>query len=249
MMTKYAFFRFHGKLNDFIARSDRHRTRAYAYSQKPSVKNAIEALRVPHPEVGLILLRGEPAEFSERLREDAFVEVFPHRHGVVGVRPSCFPMRAEEPARFILDVHLGALARYLRLLGFDTLYSGRDLGDAALSALAEKSGRILVSRDIGLLKRSVVAFGYWPRTRDPLKQLREVLDHFELRDECRPYSRCVHCNHHIVPIAKEKIVHLLPEKVRRSFESFTRCVGCDHVYWRGTHNRRLHELLGERAAS
>jgi uncharacterized protein len=151
------------------------------------------------------------------------------------------PRPLREP-RFVADVHLGTLARFLRLLGFDTRY-GNDVSDAELAGLTSRERRILLTRDVGLLKRKAVVRGHWLRSREPEQQLAEIVDALQLRRAFRPFTRCMTCNGVLGVIARGKVVDLVPPRVYRRFRSFKRCRDCARVYWRGTHYLRLQSLV------
>jgi hypothetical protein len=155
------------------------------------------------------------------------------------VRPE--PLR--QP-RFILDTHLGRLAAYLRLLGFDALYRN-DAGDEALAATAAAERRILLTRDRGLLKRGQVTHGYCLRTTDSRRQLAEVVRRFDLSGAARPFTRCLRCNGLLAPVPKEAVLDRLPPLTRRNYDEFGRCETCGKVYWKGPHYDRLRSLVAE----
>ena len=143
--------------------------------------------------------------------------------------------------RFVLDVHLGRLATYLRLAGFDTVYRN-DLDDAELAEIAA-GGRVLLTRDHELLKRRAVTRGYWVRTTAPRSQLAEVLRRFDLSGAVRPFSRCLRCNVLVRPVAKAEVAEELPPRTRQFYDEFVRCPTCDRIYWRGGHYDALRGLL------
>lgn len=144
--------------------------------------------------------------------------------------------------RFLLDVHLGRLARLLRLLGCDADYANhRD--DPELVALARQQDRVLLTRDRGLLSRRAVTHGYLVRADDPVAQLEEVVDRFELCATLRPFTRCLECNGELEDVAKAEVLHRLEPGTRREQHRFRRCRGCDRIYWRGTHHRRLTAIV------
>jgi uncharacterized protein with PIN domain len=144
--------------------------------------------------------------------------------------------------RFVLDVHLGKLASYLRMAGFDSLYSN-SASDAELADRSACERRILLTFDRELLKRKNVIYGYSVRSRDPEEQLSEVLNHFELLNILRPFSRCMKCNGVLEVVTKAEVYPLLPVKVREYPDEFTRCQGCGRIYWKGTHYERMNELI------
>jgi len=243
-MPNHCEFRFYEELNDFLAPGLRKRSFAYAFNGTPAVKDPIEALGVPHTEVDLILVDGKPAAFPHRLRGGERVAVYPvfesfELVGVTRLRPQ--PLR--EP-RFLLDVHLGRLASYLRLLGFDCLYRN-DYRDAELLAISRAEHRILLSRDIGLLKHSELTHGAFVHAQDPRRQLREVLDRFQLHRRIALFSRCGRCNGSLSPLSADAARTLVPPAIARDHGDFQRCDQCGQVYWPGSHLPRLRERLAD----
>jgi hypothetical protein len=151
----------------------------------------------------------------------------------------CAP--AGEP-RFVLDVHLGTLAAYLRMLGFDTLYRN-DSADRELAEISAAQTRILLTRDLGLLKRSIVRYGYFLRATRPPQQLAEVVQRYGLRERVRPFVRCMRCNGKLEPVAKETVCYRLPERVALFFDEFMECADCRRIYWKGSHVARMLRLV------
>ena len=239
-----AEFRFYEELNDFLAPSLHKRAFAYRFNGTPSVKDAIEAIGVAHAEVDLVLVDGESVDFKRRLTGGERVAVYPvfERLDIAPLtRLRAPPLRQ---TRFVLDGHLGKLARYLRLLGFDTLYS-TDRADAAIIALALAESRIILTRDKGLLKHAAVTHGYWVRSTVPRQQLREIMLAFDLGGSARAFTRCMRCNGELKPVAKDVVAAGLPPRVRAHFDEFAQCAGCARVYWRGSHYERLQAMVDE----
>lgn len=239
-----AYFRFYAELNDFLTPERRFTTFACSFEVSPSVKDMIEALGVPHTEVDLILVNGESMDFSYRVQDGDRISVYPvfetiDISPIVRVRPH--PLR--EP-RFVLDIHLGRLARYLRLLGFDTLYRN-DFQDEELARISRAQRRILLTRDRGRLKRNEVTHGYCVRATAPREQLVEVLRRFDLFRIVAPFTRCLRCNGHLQPVRKEDVLHRLPPRVRQQYDEFCACQACGQVYWKGSHYRRMQWFVEE----
>ena len=140
--------------------------------------------------------------------------------------------------RFVLDVHLGKLAHHLRMLGFDTLYRN-DFRKGELIALSTTEGRILLSRDRGLLENPVLTRAYRITQIDPRLQLLEVVRQLNLIGVMLPFSRCLLCNHKLRPVEKQSVLYRLPEKVRGLFDEFHLCPACDRIYWKGTHYEKM----------
>jgi uncharacterized protein with PIN domain len=240
--ARHASCRFYAELNDFLPKASRHRDLERALDGLGTVKDLIEACGVPHPEVELVLVNGEVADFSRPVAPGDRVSVYPAFRRIalgpgVGRRS-----RRPPDVRFVLDVHLGRLAAYLRLAGFDTLYA-TDWPDAHLAALAERDGRILLTRDRELLKRRSVEWGYWVRETRPRRQLAEVVERFDLAPLAAPFSRCGRCNGLLEAVDRAAVLDELPLATRRRHRAFRRCRGCGRLYWRGSHVAALERLF------
>jgi len=238
-----ATIRFYAGLLDF--RSERERSALVDVSDSPSAKDRIEACGVPHPEVGMILVNGEVVGFGHQLGAGDRVSVFP-------VFRSLLPDHALRPdpplGRFVVDVNLGKLAKYLRLLGFDSITDGR-LDDGDLAEISASDCRILLTRDRSLLKRSIVVHGYFVRFDHPRDQLIEVVDRFTLQPLMRPFARCMECNGIVEDVAKSDVLQVLEPLTMEHYEVFRRCTACGRVYWKGSHYDRLAALVDEVRAS
>ncbi len=238
----HAVFRFYGPLNDFLPAERRQRDFRHEFRDRASIKDMIESLGVPHPEVEVILVDGEPVDFGHRVAAGERISAYPHLHAFGrDVR-----LRAGEPApvppRFVLDAHLRRLAVYLRLLGLDTRWwPGAE--DADLASVAADEDRILLTRDLGLLKRSAVRHGRFVRARKPRKQLAEIVERYDLPDHARPFSRCVRCNGVVVDVAKQDVLHRLEENTKRFYDRFRHCPDCDRLFWRGSHYTRMRWIV------
>jgi len=237
-----AEFRFYEELNELLPPLRRKRSFTHAFDGTPAVRDIIESLGVPHTEVDLILIDGRSARFTDRLRGGERVAVYPmferldirplHR-----LRPK--PLRR---TRFLADAHLGKLARLLRLLGFDTRYS-TNLSDRELVASSVRERRILLSRDRRLFMHKALTHGYRLRATDPPRQAEEVLQALSLHGAARPFSRCMSCNAKLRAIARDSVKDRVPLRVFKRFRRFMHCSACGRIYWRGTHFRRLEQLV------
>lgn len=239
-MPHTAHFRFYDTLNDFLKAGDRHRWLAYTFPGSPAVKDAFEAIGIPHPEVALVVVNGQPSAWSRRLLAADQVEIYPF-NSTLGPRPLP-PHVDRRPCTFVLDVHLGRLARLLRLLGFDSLYENH-LADGTLARIAAAEQRIVLTRDIGLLKHGIIERGYWLRAQQPAEQLQEVLRHFRLAGPWRPFTRCLACNGSIERVEKERVLSVVPPATARFYHEFFQCQACRRVYWKGSHYAQMQALL------
>ncbi len=242
MAEKTAHFRFYAELNDFLPGDQRRKTIPYIFVVSPSVKDAMEGMGVPHPEVDLIVSNGESVGFDYRLRDGDRVAVYPE-FMKVDITP-LLKLRPELPRqhRFVLDNHLGKLARLLRMLGFDALYR-QDFEDAEIIHLSVQEQRIILTRDVELLKARVVGSGYWIRSVSPNEQVRELLDRFDLCSRVRPFRRCMVCNSSISRVEKAFVRREIPDKVRELHNEFFRCRGCRKIYWKGSHYNDMMEQI------
>ena len=239
-----AEFRFYAELNDFISGTERGRV-IYRFSGRPSVKDAVEALGVPHTEVDLLLVNGDPAGFGRHLADGDRVAVYPVFEGLDISPLNRLRPRPLRRTRFVLDVHLGKLTRILRLLGFDAAWEN-PADDDEIRAKATAEERVILTRDRGLLKHGSVTHGYCIRSADPREQAAEVLRRFDLRGAVKPFSRCLACNGRIVEAdPADPALERLPLRIRRRFASFTRCEICDRIYWEGSHHRALARLVDD----
>ena len=237
-----ARFRFYAELNDFLAPARRMRPFDCEFEGKQTVKHLIESLGVPHTEVDLVLVNGRSVDFGEVVQDGDWVSVYPVFEAfdiapVSRVRPR--PLRQ---TRFVLDGHLGRLAAYLRMLGFDTLYRA-DASDRELARISAEEHRILLTRDRGLLMRSQVTHGYAIREPAARRQLAEVVARFDLAGSAEPFTRCMVCNAPLREAAKEAVADRMPPLSREHYHEVKECTGCGRPYWKGSHYRRMMTLV------
>lgn len=244
-----ARFRFYGSLRDFLSgHGPPLQTEVrYAFHGKPAVKDAIEAQGVPHPEVDLVLVNETPVSFEHQLRAGDRVSVYPWIQSLPRPADRLRPP-LPTPPRFVCDVHLGQLARYLRMLGLDTRYD-TDHSDSTLARIADDERRILLTRDLELLKRGRVRLGTFVRAQAPRRQLAEVVERCALAEHADPLSRCLTCNEELGPASPEAIDEQVPPRARAAHDHYVQCPACGSVYWPGTHTERMQELIDEVLAS
>jgi uncharacterized protein with PIN domain len=225
----FATFRFYAELNDFLPTSRKDRAFSYEFTENPAVKHLVEALGVPHPEVGRILANDRPVGFHYRVQSGDRLDVFPF--------VLAEPQPKVEP-HFVLDNHLGKLATCLRILGFDVLYAN-DYQDEQLAEIANQQNRTLLTRDRRLLMRNAVISGYWVRNLEPDDQVVEVLHHYHLAQSTHPFKRCLRCNQPLQPISKAAIIDRLEPLTKRYYDEFRICPACDQIYWKGSHYEHM----------
>ena len=260
---QHATFRFYGELNDFLPTSLRPvelgceslgcelccelgREFRCDFELPATVKDMFESIGVPHPEVDLILVNGEPVDFCRLVKDRDRIAVCPAFRALdTGLLPRLRPPLEEY--RFVVDAHLGKLARYLRVLGFDALYQA-DGEDKELARASHDARRVLLTRDLGLLKRSEVVYGYFVRATEPKQQAVEVLRRFNLFAAAAPFRRCTQCNAELDSVAKESILDRLKPRTRQYYDRFRICPVCRRIYWEGSHYRHMNHFVQETLA-
>ena len=223
----------HGDLADLVGGRREIRRRLPGPT---SVKDALEALGVPHVEIGEVSLGGHPASLTDRVLDGAEVAAW-----------SAAPRDLPDP-RFLCDLHLGKLCRLLRFCGFDTLWH-RDWREAALARIAVREGRTLLSRHRALLKRSAVTSGLLLRANDADGQLVEVLRRFRLAERLSSPGRCAACNGRLVATAKAEVPVPIPPRTAAWLDDYWLCADCGQLFWEGTHVARLRQRVARAATA
>ncbi|MEV5407451.1 Mut7-C RNAse domain-containing protein [Thermopolyspora sp. NPDC052614] len=220
----------------FLLPGNRGRELTVTSDDTASLGHVIESVGIPLPEVGPVEVDGRRAGHEYRPRPGERIRILPVE------RPQAVPI---DPPIFLLDVHLGTLARRLRLVGVDTAY-GNDLDDDTLIEIANAERRILLTQDRGLLRRRTLWLGAHVRSQNPDDQLVDVLTRFA--PPLAPWTRCTACNAPLEAVGKSEVESLLEAGTSRTYDVFARCSSCERVYWRGAHHRHLQEIV-ERATT
>jgi uncharacterized protein with PIN domain len=231
-------FRFYEELNDFLPEVKRKVRFTYNYIDRASVKDIIESLGVPHTEVDMILVNDNSVGFDYLIKDSDDISVYPLFESfdvseVQHLRPK--PLRNP---KFIADVHLGKLARYLRMVGFDVLYKN-NFDDDEIVKISLEEKRAILTKGRGILKRNDVTHGYWVRSSKVKAQVVEIIKRFDLKKLIEEFTRCIECNSMLESISKKEVINELPPKVSSSQNSFSVCPSCKKVYWKGTHYQRM----------
>lgn len=229
-----AYFRFFGALNDFLPLQKRGKLFRYTYKGEPAIKDTLEAIGVVHTEVDCIFAGKKPLGFYEKIQPHDKVCAYPARWPLKNKKLKHLSPAPLRTFKFIVDSHLGKLARHLRLLGFDALYK-TNYPDEKIVKDHLKTGAVILTRDKGLLKNRVVRRGYWVRAIDSKKQIKEVIKEFGLTLKIRPFRLCLECNGKIARIPKSRISRCLPPMVREYYKRFYICRHCRKIYWQGSH--------------
>ncbi len=235
-------FRFYEELKDFLPKDRKNQPFSISLNENQSIKHAIESLGIPHTEVDMILANSKPVDFTYRLKNKDYISVYPvfetfDISGITTLRKSGL----RNPA-FIVDVHLGKLAKYLRFLGFDTLYKN-NIEDSEIIRISLNDNRIIITRNSGILKNTAVTHGYFVRSQNPKEQIAEVIRRFSLESLINPFTRCSDCNGKIIEITKDSVISKLKPQTKKYYSNFYQCAICRKVYWKGTHYKRLNDFI------
>jgi uncharacterized protein with PIN domain len=226
-----ATFTFLDELNDFLPHYRKNIELSLEFEPHQSLKHLIESIGVPHTEFGRVMVNGHEMDPASRLRDGDQVTVYPADTLLNG-----------DPC-FILDNHLGQLAIYLRMLGFDCLYRN-DYQDDELARVSIEDGRVLLTRDRRLLMRKL----YCIHQTDPRQQTVEVLRRFMLFGHVRPFRRCLRCNSPLQVVSKQDIIERLEPLTKQYYDEFSLCPSCNQIYWKGSHYGHMQQMIIEMAA-
>lgn len=241
---KQAIFTFHGALNFFLPRRQKNKTINYEFDWRGSIKDMVEAIAPPHPEIELLIVNGTSVGWDYIVEDGDDIQIYPNFDVIdLADKVRLFPPYTGKP-KFILDTHLGRLASYLRMMGFDTLYRN-DYEDDVLAEVSNQENRILLTRDVGVLKRGIVVYGYFVRNTDPRKRLHEISQRYQLADHFQPFGRCMACNGQLALVEKSAVRNLISEETFAYYNDFQQCLSCEKIYWKGSHYRRMQAIMDE----
>jgi len=234
--------RFYEELNDFLPKEWHKTDFSYTLNGPRSVKDLIEAIGVPHTEIELILVNEKSVDFNYQVQVDDRISVYPMFESLDMTPELKLRQTPLRTIKFVLDCHLGTLARYLRMAGFDTLYQN-NFEDQELAAISSQENRVLLTRDRNLLKRRIIDHARFVRQTESRKQLREVIERFDLYRQIKPMSRCILCNGLLHDVDKSAIEEQLEPKTKRYYQHFKQCRECHQIYWRGSHSKGILNIL------
>ena len=237
-MNKQVKLRFYEELNDFLPKDKKKKRFEHNFIDRTSVKDLIESLGVPHTETDLILVNSNSVGFDYIINDGDDISVYPVFESLDISNIQHLRSKPLRQPKFICDVHLGRLARYLRMIGFDVYYKN-DLSDEKIVKISSKGRRAILTRDIGLLKRNEVTHGYYVRNTKVEEQVKEIMSRFDLQKSIKEFSRCIECNEPLVTVEKNKMLDELLPKIIQSQDEFYRCPSCKKIYWKGTHYQQM----------
>ena len=241
-MLKKASFRFYEELNDFLPAEKRKVRFVHNFIDRASVKDMIESLGIPHTEIDMILVNGNSVDFNYIVKDGDDISVYPVFESIDITDVQHLRSKPLRVPKFIADIHLGSLAKYLRMLGFDVQYKNNFTDDEIIE-ISSKEKRAILTKDRGLLKNNRITHGYWIRKAGLEEQVKEVITRFDLKDEIKEFFRCLECNHILGAIEKEKIKGRVPPKVKERLNEFWYCKHCDKVYWKGSHYEKMLKFI------
>ncbi len=234
--------RFYEELNRYLPKEKRKRQFDYHITKAVTIQEVLNDLGVPSSEIDLLLVNGESAGLDFVLHGNEHVSVYPrferfNINDLTKIREK--PLRE---LKFICDSHLGKLSKYLRMLGFDTLFANQNSIDQIIE-LSLSQNRIILSRNHRLVKHRLVTRSLWVRSFDPLEQIRDVVFQLDLQNSISPLTRCIVCNGRLEKIGKDKIQNRLEEETANNFNDFYICRQCGKIYWKGSHYNNMLTLI------
>ncbi len=237
-----ATFRFYEELNDFLPKHKRKTDFEVPFKGKRSIKDMIEALGVPHTEIDLILANGNSVDFNYILQDEDRVSVYPvfESLNITNVtRLRKIPLRRN---KFIADINLGNIVKYMRVLGFD-LYYDPFLSTREIIELSKRENRIILTKSRKLLNFKEVSHGIFIRPGTTGEQIRRIIDYLDIKDNIKPFSRCLRCNTLLNMVPKEQILDRIPPKTKECCDEYVQCPSCDRIYWKGTHFIHMEKVV------
>ncbi|MDH3327781.1 MAG: Mut7-C ubiquitin/RNAse domain-containing protein [Desulfobulbaceae bacterium] len=238
-----AIFEFHDDLSNLLRPRWRNiNPLVQTVTRRASIKDVIESFGLPHTEIGKIELEGREVDFTFSVADNQFFRILPVPVPWDVTEKSLLRPDPLTKIRFIVDVNVGRLARYLRMVGLDVLYNS-DWNDEEITAMIVQAKRIVLTRDFGLLKRKQVEFGRYVRSDKPAEQLNEIITLFGLREKLKPFSRCLDCNSLLETVDKKDVLPRLEPLTRKYYNTFSICAACDKVYWAGSHIEEMRQFF------
>ncbi len=235
-------FRFYEELNNYLPEEKRRIWFEYDIPGTLSIQEVLQSLNIPVDEIDLILVNQQSQGLEYLLQDGDRVSVYPVFESF---DLSEFKQIRETPLRipcFVCDVHLGRLCKYLRMLGWDTLYSNHYTPDEMI-ALSRQEKRILLSRSYQLARHKELTHTYWIRSANPHEQLKDVISRLDLSNLANPLTRCLNCNEMIVPVNKNEVLNRIQERTAWYYNEFYRCPACKQVYWKGSHYENMIDFI------
>lgn len=225
----------HGTLTDFLSTESNNQVSLKVdFELSPAAKDVLEAHGIPHTAIFKVKVNEQRQSLDYNIEDGDIIEAFPFEM----VDPNRFEPVFSSPDSFIADSHLSKLSGYLRLMGLDT-FVDKNMSEKEIINLSNKEKRMILTRDLGLLKNGSTTYGYWVRSTDPEQQLLEVFKRFTLIEQINPFTRCMECNGKLTPVDLEEVRNRIPPKVQEWCDEYQQCRKCKKVYWKGSHYDKL----------
>jgi hypothetical protein len=227
-------FRFYEELNDFLPKHRRKTDFEAEFKGKRSIKDMIEALGVPHTEIDLILVNGKSVDFNYILQDGDRVSVYPVFESLNVTDVTLLRKIPLRRNKFIADINLGDIVKYMRVLGFD-LYCDSLLSTREIIEISKRENRVILTKSRKLLKFKDVSHAIFIRPGTTTEQIRRIIDYLDIKDNIKPFSRCLRCNTPLKSVLKEIILDRIPPKTKEFCDEYVQCQSCNKIYWKGTH--------------
>lgn len=233
--------KFHGRLSKLLPSKSR-KFILHQFIDQTSIKDLIESFNIPHTEVDVILVNKKSVNFDYLIQNGDKIEVFPDKtkcskYGVTSLKP-----KIKGEPKFVADVHLGGLVKLMRMFGLDVLYNNNYTDDEIIE-ISKKEKRIILTRDVGILKQKCVRYGHYVIETEPEKQLKELFKFFNIKKFINPFSRCLNCGTKLKRISREKVFKRLKNFKFEKGMLFYYCTSCDKIYWKGSHYDKMKKKI------
>ena len=237
-------FRFYEELNDFLPKYRRKTNFEAKFKGKRSIKDMIEALGVPHTEIDLILVNGKSVDFNYILQNKDRVSVYPVFESLNITDVTLLRKIPLRQNKFIADINLGNIVKYMRLLGFDLYYDSL-LSTRKIIDISKRENRVILTKNRKLLKFKDVTHGIFIRPGTTTEQIRRIIDYLDITDNIKPFSRCLRCNTLLKSVLKENILDKIPPKTKEFCDEYVQCRSCDKIFWKGTHFINMKKIVSQ----
>lgn len=241
-LKKSFIFRLYAELNDFLPTERKQKQFIETFKTPVSVRETLISLGIPLSEIDLILVNGKSAALNHKLTEGDQISVYPVFESLDISSKTKVRKESLRQTKFVLDAHLGKLAKYLRMLGFDTLYQS-NFEDDEIIDIAQHDHRIILTRDKLLLRSEKITHGYYIRSTEKHQQLKEVINKFDLTNQFKSFTRCMTCNEKLKEVNKKEVINKINQDTAHTFNIFYYCNNCDKVFWKGSHFERMENYI------
>ena len=242
METTFVSFNIHADIRNLVRPPSVAGQIQYPLTRRAAIKDIIEAIGVPHTEIGRIICDGHQLIFHFIPAGGELIELYPFTSDSPVNKPTVLRPEPFSSIKFLVDTNVAKLARNLRMAGIDAA-AVTTAGILDIARQANDEERIILTRNRELLKVRTVCFGQLLRSENPLQQMVEVIQRYDLQNSFRPFSLCLCCNGVLIPIEKEQILDRLKPLTKKYYTDFEQCGSCGKIYWCGSHHEKMAEML------